>query len=119
MIDTIVNAINMLHNNYILMIGLGVFLVTYILKNIEKVDNRFLPLIACGVGVAIGVFATWATDQSIALGIYDGVIAGLIAAGGKDLLTLVVALFTGKIEDWNSVGDILDDGKLNGSNKDK
>lgn len=119
MIDTIVNAINMLHNNYILMIGLGVFLVTYILKNIEKVDNRFLPLIACGVGVVIGVFATWTTDQSIALGIYDGVIAGLIAAGGKDLLTLVVALFTGKIKDWNSVGDILDDGKLNGSNKEK
>lgn len=119
MIDTIVNAMNMLHNNYILMIGLGVFLVTYILKNIEKVDNRFLPLIACGVGVVIGVFATWATDQSIALGIYDGVIAGLIAAGGKDLLTLVVALFTGKIEDWSSVGDILDDGKLNGSNKEK
>lgn len=117
MFDTIINGINMLHNNYILMIGLGVFLVTYVLKNVEQVDNRFLPLIACGVGVVIGIFATWATGQSIPLGIYDGIIAGLIAAGGKDLLTLVIALFTGKIKDWNSVGDILDDGKLNGSNK--
>lgn len=119
MLEMIANATTALHNNYILMIGAGVFLVTYLFKNVEKIDNRLLPIIAVTTGVVIGIFATWTTGNSIAIGVYDGFLAGLIAAGGKDLIKIVAAILSGKIKDWDNIEDLLDDGQLNESNKKK
>lgn len=119
MLDMISNATSNLHNNYILMIGAGVFLVTYLFKNIEKIDNKILPIISIGSGILIGIFATVVTNNPVAIGIYDGFLAGLIASGGKDLLKIVVLIISGKIRTVENIEDLIDDGELNNSNKEK
>lgn len=76
----------------IAMIAVFVGLAVWGIKQ-TKIDNRWLPLIAMVVGVAIGVIAFYAMpgqfETPLVAGM-DGAIAGLVSAGGYDAIKSIL-----------------------------
>lgn len=80
---TVTNFFKIANNSLIVLIAVTCFLVTWAIKQ-TKLDNRWMPLVSGGVGIVIGGAAATALVGSIGLGAFDGLIAGLLAAGGYD-----------------------------------
>ena len=117
MLENILNKIEAANGNWIVLLGVGVFLSVYVLKKTEIFPTKVLAGVSVLIGIIIGAFVTWMTGANIMVGVYDGFIAGLIASGGYDLVKLIFALATGKISNWDQIEDLLDDGEINDSNK--
>lgn len=115
--DQIIDNIMNINENWLLLMGFATFLTVFIIKKNEYVSAKYLPIVAPIVGIIWGLIATYVTKNDMIYGAIDGFLAGILAAGGKDFLTTVSAIFTGKIKDFDDVEDILDDGILNDSNK--
>ena len=70
----------------IVMIAILVGLIVWAIKQ-TKLDNRWLPLIAMLVGAFVGLFVCLAWPgafENVWIAGLDGMIAGLVAAGGYD-----------------------------------
>lgn len=117
LLNVVSDMIEEINGNWLFMLGIGVFLSVYVLKKLDVFPAKVLAGVSVLLGVAIGVFVTWMTGNDVLLGSYNGFLAGLVASGGYDLIKLIAALFTGKINNWEKIEDILDDGELNDSNK--
>lgn len=115
--DKIIDNVANINGNWLLLMGVATFLTVLVIKKNEYVSAKYLPIVAPIVGVIWGLIATYVTKNDMAYGAIDGFLAGILAAGGKDFLTTIMAVFTGKIKDFDDVEDILDDGVLNDSNK--
>lgn len=116
-LEAVLGAVGKMNDNWLILLGMGVFLSVYVLKKFDIFPKKVLAGISVLIGMILGFCVTWMTGNNIPIGIYDGFIAGLIASGGYDLIKLLAAIFSGKIKDWNTLEDLLDDGKINGSNK--
>lgn len=117
MINLFLGVVEEANTNWLLMLGIGVFLSVYVLKKVDIFPTKILAGVSVLIGIVIGIFVTWMTGNNVLFGAYNGFLAGLIASGGYDLIKLLAAVFTGKIKTWNDISDILDDGKLNNSNE--
>ena len=113
----IVDQIGAVNDNWLLLMALAIFLIVFVIKKNNYISPKYLPLAAPIIGIICGLIATYVTGNDLVIGALDGFLGGLIAAGGKDVISVVIAIVTGKIDDWEDVEDLLDDGKLNESNK--
>lgn len=117
LINGIVQQIEEANGNWLILLGLGVFLSVYVLKKTEVFPSKVLAGVSVLIGIIIGAFVTWMTGNDIMIGVYDGFLAGLIASGGYDFIKVIVAFATGKVKTLDDVADVMDDGELNDSNK--
>lgn len=117
MIDQVVEFMELVHTNPLTAIVVFVFLFVFIVKKTGVIAPKFLPIAAIVIGVVVGAIVAPATGGNWQGGLFDGLIAGLVAAGGKDLFAVIAAIASGKIKDWDNLEDLIDDGKLNESNK--
>lgn len=115
MVNVVLEMVEKANGNWLLMLGVGVFLSVYVLKKSNILPTKILAGVSVLIGIVIGIFVTWMTGNDVLIGAYDGFLAGLIASGGNDLIQLIAAIMTGRIRNWNDVSDLLDDGKMNGS----
>lgn len=116
-LNGILQQIEVANGNWLMLLGLGVFLSVFVLKQNKILAGKALTAASVVIGVVLGLFVTWMTGNDVLVGAYDGLLAGLIASGGYDLVKAVVAIVKGDVHDLNGVDDILDDGKINDSNK--
>lgn len=70
---------------YIVPVIVGICLIVgYLIKNFTGADNRFIPLIVTGLGIALAVWMNWpAITPEIILG---GAVSGLASTGMHQLL---------------------------------
>lgn len=80
---TVTNFFKIANNSLIVLIAVTCFLVTWAIKQ-TKLDNRWMPLVSAAAGIVIGAAAAGVMVSNIGLGAFDGLIAGLMAAGGYD-----------------------------------
>ena len=71
--------------NYIVPVILGICLIVgYLVKNFTGADNRFIPMVVTGLGVALAVWIHWpAVTPEILLA---GAVSGLASTGMHQLL---------------------------------
>ena len=116
MLNQFLEAVNTFNQNRLLLLGAGVFLSVFIIKKYDLLPSKLLVAASVAIGLILGFLTAQMTGENISIGIYNGFLAGLIASGGYDLFKMIVAAVTGKLKTWDDVEDLLDDGKLNGSN---
>lgn len=116
-INEIVKQIEAANGNWLILLGLGVFLSVYVLKRTEVFPTKVLAGVSVIIGIVIGAFVTWMTGENVMIGVYDGFLAGLIASGGYDFIRVIMAFATGKVTSIDDVMDVMDDGEINNSNK--
>lgn len=80
---TVTNFFKIANNSLIILIAVTCFLVTWAIKQ-TKIDNRWMPLVSAAAGIVIGAAAAGVMVSDIGLGALDGLISGLMAAGGYD-----------------------------------
>lgn len=80
---TVTNFFKIANNSLIVLIAVTCFLVTWAIKQ-TKIDNRWMPLVSAVAGIVIGAAAAGVMVSNIGLGALDGLISGLMAAGGYD-----------------------------------
>lgn len=80
---TVTNFFKIANNSLIVLIAVTCFLVTWAIKQ-TKIDNRWMPLVSAAAGIVIGAAAAGVMVSDIGLGALDGLISGLMAAGGYD-----------------------------------
>lgn len=117
MLNQILDTIGDFNQNRLLLLGAGVFLSVFVIKKYNLLPSKVLVVASVLIGLILGFITAQMTGENITLGVYNGFLAGLIASGGYDLLKMLTAFVSGKIQTWDDVEDILDDGKLNQSNK--
>ncbi|MBQ2927345.1 MAG: phage holin family protein [Oscillospiraceae bacterium] len=71
--------------NYIVPVILGICLIVgYLVKNFTGADNRFIPMVVTGLGVALAVWIHWpAVTPEVLLA---GAVSGLASTGMHQLL---------------------------------
>jgi len=57
-------------------------------KQLEAVNNKYMPLISMVTGIAVGAVLSIVFEQDLALYIVGGFLAGAGASGAYDLLTI-------------------------------
>lgn len=117
MLTQILENVGVFNQNRLMLLGAGVFLSVFVIKKYDLLPSKALVMASVLIGLVLGFVTAQLTGENIALGIYNGFLAGLIASGGYDLLKMLTAFVTGKITSWDDVEDILDDGEINQSNK--
>lgn len=55
-------------------------------------DNRWMPLIAGGIGILLGVVVSFGWHGDIWQGLVIGLLSGVLASGGHDLITNTIDL---------------------------
>ena len=72
-------------NTYIIPVIVGLCLIVgYLIKNFTGADNRFIPLIVTGLGIALAIWMNWsAITPEVILG---GAVSGLASTGMHQLL---------------------------------
>lgn len=119
MLNQILESINQFNQNRLLLLGAGVFLSVYIIKRYQLLPSKLLVVASVVIGLVLGFLTAQMTGENISIGVYNGFLAGLIASGGYDLFKMLAVAMTGKLKTWDDIEDLLDDGKLNDSNKTK
>lgn len=117
MLENFLEAVNAFNQNRLLLLGAGVFLSVFIIKKYDLLPSKLLVVASVVIGLVLGFLTAQMTGENISIGIYNGFLAGLIASGGYDLFRMLAAAMTGKLKTWDDIEDLLDDGKLNDSNK--
>ncbi|MFB9770084.1 holin [Lactiplantibacillus modestisalitolerans] len=87
--------IQFINGTTIAAIAVVTFVVVWAIKQ-TKVNNRYLPMLAIGIGAVIGVFIGVANgDIKWVAGLVDGVIAGAVSVGGNELAKSLATMFNG------------------------
>ncbi|ALV14330.1 MULTISPECIES: phage holin family protein [Lactiplantibacillus] len=87
--------IQFINGTTIAAIAVVTYLVVWAIKQ-TQFSNKYLPIIALGVGAVIGIFIGIANgDIKWVAGLVDGVIAGAVSVGGNELVKAIAAMFNG------------------------
>ncbi|WP_436679337.1 phage holin family protein [Lactiplantibacillus plantarum] len=88
-------VIQFINGTTIAAIAVVTYLVVWAIKP-TQVSNKYLPIIARGVGSVIGIFIGSANgDIKWVAGLVDGVIAGAVSVGGNELAKSLATMFNG------------------------
>lgn len=87
--------IQFINGTTIAAIAVVAYLVVWAIKQ-SKLSNKYLPIVAIGIGAVIGILIGIANgDIKWVAGLVDGVIAGAVSVGGNELGKSVMAMFEG------------------------
>lgn len=85
----IVQWLTEVNNSYLVALAVLIGLVVEGIKTGEWVESQLLPLVASVIGLVLGVVIALIYQEAMVLTCLNGVIAGLMAAGGFDVLKAV------------------------------
>lgn len=87
---SLMEILQALNRNYLTALAVGVVLIIAAIKETGRIEKRLLPLVAMAIGVVLGVGTGLIFEESLPLAAYDGLIAGILAAGGYDTAKTLV-----------------------------
>lgn len=85
----IVQWLTEVNNSYLVALAVLIGLVVEGIKLGEWIDRKWLPLVASVIGLVLGIVIALIYQETIILTCLNGVIAGLMAAGGFDVMKAV------------------------------
>ncbi|MBP1040093.1 hypothetical protein I6N95_03605 [Vagococcus sp. BWB3-3] len=85
----IVQWLTEVNNSYLVALAVLIALVVEGVKLGEWIDRKWLPLVASVIGLVLGLVIALIYQEAIILTCLNGVIAGLMAAGGFDVMKAV------------------------------
>lgn len=85
----IVEWLTEVNNSYLVALAVLIGLIVEGIKLSEQVTAKLMPLVASIIGLVFGVVIALIYQESIVQTCLNGVIAGLMAAGGFDVMKAV------------------------------
>lgn len=93
--NDILSWFDLINNNILIAIAVLTYMLVWAVKK-YGVKKHYLPLTSIGIGAVAGLATAFVFKSDIYLGIYDGVISGLIAVGGRENINALINSFTKK-----------------------
>lgn len=79
------DLLTMINGSYLIALAVFVGLVVEVIKQ-QWVATKYLALVASGVGFTLGIIIGVIYQESLVMTSFNGLLVGLLAAGGFDVL---------------------------------